>query len=79
MQASAVPIAENTVDELIDELLNPNGLTPEQKKCIEDAVEKSKQNNPELAKWLNEVDSARKVLQAKAKKCRELENPLEQR
>lgn len=79
MQVSAVPTADNTDDDLIDRLLSSNGLTPEQKKCIEDAVEKSKQNNPELARWLDEVDSARKVLQAKARKCRELENPLEQR
>lgn len=54
-------------------------MTPEQKKCIEDAVAKVKKENPDLAKWLDEVAELHERLSEKAKKCTELEDPIAKR
>lgn len=71
--------ADDADENLIEHVLAVDELTPEQKKCIEAAVEKAKKDNPELGKWLDEATKVGEALQAKAKKCRELENPLQQR
>lgn len=60
-------------------MLSQRELTPEQKKCIVDAVEKARKDSPALAKYLDDVESVRKVYQGKVKKCLELEHPHEQR
>lgn len=53
-------------------------MTPEQKKCIDDAVKKANEDSPDAVKWLNEVESMKKTYRDNAEKCRELENELEQ-
>lgn len=71
--------ADDANEILIEQVLAADELTPEQKKCIEAAVAKARKNNPELGNWLDEATKVAEALQAKAKKCRELGNPLQQR
>lgn len=74
IQASVITTTDEATVNLIEQGLHENELTPDQKKCVDAAVKKAREDSPELAKWLDEVESVKKTLQAKAKKCHELED-----
>lgn len=78
IQASVVRIGDEAAVSLIEQGPEENKLTLLQKKCIDEAIKKAREDNPEFGEWLDEVESVHEALEAKAKKCREIENELEQ-